>query len=104
VDWQTFLTVMIEDERAAIKKYRVALEKADSEPLCTVLERLMHEEEFHVDLLLLRLLLQGSGDEGVAHQSTVKCVYDILTVFADSRDVAANGAESLGPGACAKCT
>ncbi len=51
MDWQTFLMVMVEDERAAINKYRVALEKADSEPLRTVLERLMHEEEFHVDFL-----------------------------------------------------
>jgi rubrerythrin len=51
MDWVTFLSVMIEDERAAIAKYRVALEKADSEPLRAVLERLMHEEEFHVDFL-----------------------------------------------------
>jgi rubrerythrin len=51
VDWETFLAVMIEDEKAAINKYRVALEKADSKPLKDVLERLMHEEEFHVDFL-----------------------------------------------------
>jgi rubrerythrin len=42
---------MIEDEKAAIAKYRVAVEKADSEPLKAVLERLLHEEEFHVDFL-----------------------------------------------------
>jgi rubrerythrin len=42
---------MIEDEKAAINKYRLAMELADSEKLKTVLERLMHEEEFHVDFL-----------------------------------------------------
>jgi rubrerythrin len=42
---------MIEDERAAVQKYRIALEKADSEQLKNALERLMHEEEFHVDFL-----------------------------------------------------
>ena len=51
MDWQTFLAVMIQDEKAAIRKYKIALEKADSEPLRAVLERLMHEEEFHVDFL-----------------------------------------------------
>jgi len=51
MDWQTFLRVMIEDEKAAIAKYRVAVEKADSAPLKTVLEKLLHEEEFHVDFL-----------------------------------------------------
>jgi rubrerythrin len=51
VDWLTFLKVMIEDEKAAINKYRLALQKADSKQLKTVLERLMHEEEFHVDFL-----------------------------------------------------
>jgi rubrerythrin len=51
MDWVTFLNVMIEDEKAAINKYRLALEQADSEKLKTVFERLMHEEEFHVDFL-----------------------------------------------------
>jgi rubrerythrin len=51
MDWQTFLRVMIEDEKAAIAKYRVAVENADSAPLKAVLERLLHEEEFHVDFL-----------------------------------------------------
>jgi rubrerythrin len=51
MDWQTFLRVMIEDEKAAIAKYRVAVEKADSAPLKAVLEKLLHEEEFHVDFL-----------------------------------------------------
>ena len=51
MDWQTFLNVMIEDEKAARAKYKIALEKADSESLRAVLERLMHEEEFHVDFL-----------------------------------------------------
>jgi rubrerythrin len=51
MDWITFLNVMIEDEKAAINKYRLALEQADSGKLKTVLERLMHEEEFHVDFL-----------------------------------------------------
>ena len=51
MDWATFLKVMIEDERAARAKYQLALGQADSEPLKRVLERLMHEEEFHVDFL-----------------------------------------------------
>jgi rubrerythrin len=51
MDWQTFLNVMIEDEKAAMAKYRIALEKADSEPLKEVLQRLMDEEGFHVDFL-----------------------------------------------------
>jgi len=51
MDWETFLRVMIEDEHAAINKYRMAMEHADSEQLRSVLERLMHEEEFHVDFL-----------------------------------------------------
>lgn len=51
MDWVTFLSVMIEDEKAAIAKYRIALEQADTEPLKRVLERLMHEEQFHVDFL-----------------------------------------------------
>jgi rubrerythrin len=51
VDWTTFLRAMIEDERAAKAKYQLALEQADSEPLKQVLERLMHEEEFHADYL-----------------------------------------------------
>jgi rubrerythrin len=51
VDWLTFLNVMIEDEKAAINKYRLALQKADTKELKAVLERLMHEEEFHVDFL-----------------------------------------------------
>jgi rubrerythrin len=42
---------MVEDEKAAINKYRVAVGKADSEELKSVLERLLHEEEFHVDFL-----------------------------------------------------
>jgi len=51
VDWVTFLNVMIEDEKAAINKYRIAMEQADSEQLRGVLEKLMNEEEFHVDFL-----------------------------------------------------
>ena len=51
MDWVTFLQVMIEDERAAMSKYRIALEQADSEELASVLEKLMHEEEFHIDFL-----------------------------------------------------
>jgi rubrerythrin len=51
MDWPTFLNVMIEDEKAARAKYKIALEKADSGSLRAVLERLMHEEEFHVDFL-----------------------------------------------------
>ncbi len=30
MDWITFLNVMIEDEKAAVNKYRLALEEADS--------------------------------------------------------------------------
>ena len=51
MDWQTFLRVMLEDEKAAIAKYRVAAEKADSDALKAVLTKLLHEEEFHVDFL-----------------------------------------------------
>lgn len=51
MDWPTFLRVMIEDEKAAIAKYRVAAEKADAASLKAVLEKLLHEEEFHVDFL-----------------------------------------------------
>ena len=51
MDWQTFLNVMIEDEKAAMAKYKIALEVADSEPLKAVLQRLMNEEAFHVDFL-----------------------------------------------------
>ena len=51
MDWVTFLGVMVEDEKAAINKYRIAMEQADSEELRIVLEKLMHEEEFHVDFL-----------------------------------------------------
>jgi rubrerythrin len=42
---------MIEDEKAAINKYRIAMEHAESEELRATLQKLMHEEEFHVDFL-----------------------------------------------------
>jgi rubrerythrin len=51
MDWITFLSVMIEDEKAAINKYRLAMEQADSEKLKTVLERLKDEEQVHIDFL-----------------------------------------------------
>ena len=51
MDWITFLNVMIEDEKAAINKYRLAIEQADSGKLKTVLERLMDEEQVHIDFL-----------------------------------------------------
>ena len=51
MDWVTFLKVMIEDEKAAINKYQLAIEQADSKELTAVLERLMGEEEVHIDLL-----------------------------------------------------
>ena len=51
MNWETLLSVMVEDERAAIRKYQIALQQADSAQLKSVLERLMHEEEFHVDFL-----------------------------------------------------
>ena len=51
MDWITFLSVMIEDEKGAINKYRLAMERAESEKLKTVFERLMHEEQVHIDFL-----------------------------------------------------
>jgi rubrerythrin len=51
MDWITFLNVMIEDEKAAINKYRIAVESAESEQLKSVLERLWNEEKFHIDFL-----------------------------------------------------
>lgn len=51
MDWITFLSVMIEDEKGAINKYRLAMEQAKSEKLKTVFERLMHEEQVHIDFL-----------------------------------------------------
>ena len=51
MDWITFLNVMSEDEKAAINKYRLAIEQADSGKLKTVLERLMDEEQVHIDFL-----------------------------------------------------
>ena len=51
MDWIAFLNVMIEDEKGAINKYRLAMEQAESERLKTVLERLMHEEQVHIDFL-----------------------------------------------------
>ena len=51
MDWIVFLNVMIEDEKAAMNKYRIAMEQADSAELRAVLEKLMNEEEFHVDFL-----------------------------------------------------
>jgi rubrerythrin len=51
VDWVTFLQVMIEDEKAAMEKYKIAVGKADSGELKSVLEKLMKEEAFHIDFL-----------------------------------------------------
>ena len=51
MDWVTFLNVMIEDEKGAINKYKLAMEQAESEKLKTVFERLMHEEQVHIDFL-----------------------------------------------------
>ena len=51
MDWVTFLEVMVEDEKAAMTKYRIAMERAGSEELRAVLEKLMNEEEFHIDFL-----------------------------------------------------
>ena len=56
----TFLNVMIEDERAAINKYRIAVEAADEPELREVLAKLMHEEEFHVDFLEQEIRRLGS--------------------------------------------
>jgi rubrerythrin len=51
MDWITFLKVMIEDEKAAIEKYRLAAELADSKELVEIFERLKDEEDIHIDLL-----------------------------------------------------
>lgn len=51
MDWATFLKVMIEDEKAAIEKYQIAIEKAESKELITILKRLRDEEDIHIDLL-----------------------------------------------------
>jgi rubrerythrin len=51
MDWMTFLKVMIEDEKAAINKYQLAVEKAGSGKLKDALERLLYEEQVHIDLL-----------------------------------------------------
>ncbi len=51
MDWITFLKVMIEDEKAAIGKYQLAVEAADSKHLRAILEQLRDEEEIHIDLL-----------------------------------------------------
>ena len=51
MDWMSFLSVMIEDEEAAVSKYRIAMEAAEAPELKVVLAKLMHEEEFHVDFL-----------------------------------------------------
>lgn len=51
MNWETFLNVMIEDEKGAINKYRLAMEQADSKKLKTVFEQLMHEEQVHIYLL-----------------------------------------------------
>ncbi len=51
MDWITFMNVMIEDERAASKKYRLAMEQAESEQLKAIFRRLADEESFHIDFL-----------------------------------------------------
>ena len=51
MDWITFLKVMIEDEKAAIEKYQLAAEQADSKELKEIFERLKDEEDIHIDLL-----------------------------------------------------
>ncbi|RLC70202.1 MAG: hypothetical protein DRJ03_29215 [Chloroflexi bacterium] len=51
MDWVTFLKVMIEDEKAAVNKYQLAVEEADSKELKAALERLRDEEEIHIDFL-----------------------------------------------------
>lgn len=51
MDWITFLNVMIEDEKAAISKYRLAMEQAESKQLKAIFRKLADEEAFHVDFL-----------------------------------------------------
>ena len=51
MDWVTFLKVMIEDEKAAIEKYQLAAEQADSKQLQDIFERLKDEEDIHIDIL-----------------------------------------------------
>lgn len=45
------MKVMIEDEKAAVNKYQLAVEEADSKELKAALERLRDEEEIHIDFL-----------------------------------------------------
>jgi len=54
MDIITFLKVMIEDEKAAIEKYQLAIDSIDatgSKKLIGILEQLRNEEEIHIDLL-----------------------------------------------------
>ena len=51
MDWITFMNVMIEDEKAAINKYHLAMELAESEELKAIFKKLADEEAFHVDFL-----------------------------------------------------
>jgi len=54
MDIITFLKVMIEDEKAAIDKYQLAIDSMDataSKQLIGILEQLRNEEEIHIDLL-----------------------------------------------------
>ena len=51
MNWEAFLRIMIEDEKAAINKYRLAIEQAESKSLRDALKRLMDEEGVHIDIL-----------------------------------------------------
>lgn len=51
MDWMTFLKVMIEDEKAAVNKYQLAVEGADSKELKDAMKRLRDEERVHIDFL-----------------------------------------------------
>jgi rubrerythrin len=51
VDWLNFVKIMIIEEKAAIEKYQVAVDQAESEAVRRVFERLRDEEAFHVEFL-----------------------------------------------------
>ena len=51
MSWEMFFQMMIEEEKAARKKYNLAMETTDSPELSKVFERLRDEEAFHAELL-----------------------------------------------------
>jgi len=51
LSWEMFFQMMIEEEKAANKKYTMAMETTDSPELKRVFERLKNEEAFHAEML-----------------------------------------------------